>query len=115
MEFKLRLSKKALGWILVFLFELILVLCIEGLPGISGPSALEVSESDATLIRGAISLVIGEVKNGKILTTEEALRILKAELPRSVQETVIERVGTPSFDSLIASLTDVSENITIKQ
>lgn len=114
----LRINKKAVYWTIVVLLELLAVIGWQGCdfslkPPVS--SAVSVTQAQADLVRGAITLVLNDLERGTIQTTDAALDALSSELPGAVRESVLKAIGKPAIEELPGVLAKVSEKMKIKE
>lgn len=109
----LRINKTVMYWVAILLLELAFVLIFRG-GGILPSPKLAMSQAEADLTRSAITLVLDDIEHGVLDSTESALSALGAELPVSVRAEVLEKIGTPTFEQIAASLREVADTITIK-
>ena len=110
----LRINKAVMYWVAILLLELAFVLIFRGGGGILPSPKLAMSQAEADLTRSAITLVLDDIEHGVLDSTESALSALGAELPVSVRAEVLEKIGTPTFEQIAASLREVADTITIK-
>lgn len=112
---RIRINTTALWyWVIVFALELAFVLYAAG--GLKfGSADLTMTESQAVLARGAISLVVADIDRGVVQTTEAAISALSAELPSTVREKVLTALGTPDFDEISISLAKLSDKIVVEK
>lgn len=79
------------------------------------PSNLYMTATDASLTRGAITLVANEIQSGKITSYDLALKALRSELPQSVQDEVIKRLQNSTFASISDDMVTLAGQIRIKE
>ncbi len=110
--------KRAFIWFLMFLLEVGMGIAIFFLfapaGSVVGPAGLTMSASDATLTKGAITLVLNDVNAGKLRDTDSVIIALRAELPKSVQDIVIEALGEPDYSDVPDKLIQITERIVVK-
>lgn len=79
------------------------------------PSNLYMTATEASLTRGAITLVTNDIQSGKITSYDIALQALRSELPKSVQDEVIKRLQNSTFDSISDDMVTLAGKIRIKE
>lgn len=109
----LSVNKMVMYWTAIFLLELAFVLIFRG-ENVFPTQNLEMTSVEAELTREAISLILEDMERGTLCDTDRALGALRAELPSSVGDKVMRRIGAPNFDELPSVLTTLSEKIVIQ-
>lgn len=107
---------KKLLWAIVLDILLIVALIIYIVtPEGTTSAGVYMTPAEASLTRGAISLVLNEIQNGKITTMDIALNALRSELPINVQDEIIKQLQDSTFSTLSDDLVDLAGNIKIKE
>ena len=75
------------------------------------PVELVMTETEARLTRQAIELVQDDVEAERLRSADLTLRALSAELPKRVQELVLQALGTPDMDSMLEALEEIKRRI----
>lgn len=79
------------------------------------PSNIYMTAAEASLTRGAITLVVNDIQSGKITSYDIALQALRSELPQSVQDDVIKRLQNSTFASISDDMVSIAGKIRIKE
>lgn len=79
------------------------------------PEELPMSAANAALTRGAISLVINEIQNGKITSYDIAIQALKSELPLTVQDDVLKRLQDSTFATISDDMVELAGLIRVQE
>lgn len=86
---------------------------ISPMPEVS--SNIYMTAAEASLTRGAITLVVNDIQSGKITSYDIAIQALRSELPQSVQDEVVKRLQNSTFASISDDMVGISGKIRIKE
>lgn len=91
----------------------LLLYALSPIPEVS--SNIYMTAAEASLTRGAITLVVNDIQSGKITSYDIALQALRSELPQSVQDEVIKRLQNSTFASISDDMVGIAGKIRIKE
>lgn len=94
--------KKSLFWAIVLdiLLFIGLIIYIASPSGVVTPESLTMTPAAAAVTRGAISLVVNDIQNGKITSYDMAILALKSEIPQNVQAQVLAQLEDSTFATI---------------
>lgn len=106
-------QNKAFVWITIFLIEVAIVAYLQRNHQSSAP--LRMTQSQFDLTSNAIDMTIKALDMNGFDSTEDALSSLSGELPKAVQDEVLQRIGTPKLSDLKEVLTTLRSSIVVSE
>ncbi len=122
----IKIDKKVVYWITVFILQVLFVTWYYGLwdknslpiplPTPDPPKPfLVLTANQAKLVKDAVDIIKDDLKNTDVYTsTEQIIEGLMGEIPLSTQSKVKKALGNPDFEDIEASLDKLVSNITIE-
>ena len=110
----IKIKKAYVVWTGIILLQILLVAYLQGWFGSSPfvpPTALKMTQKEASLVRSVIALVRDDVAEGKLSSTKSTISALSSLLPSGVKAMVLEELGAPDMGKMLEALDNLERRL----